>query len=120
NIDSFDFFNILEKSAHFENVAKGRKGAIILAERSNRLGLSLANAQEVPIKLIVSSPNIVRSTTQYKNPPTYFLPIHYQILDNIKKIFPGFEANNAMIEIYDNSYKSMGYHSDLALDLADD
>ena len=96
NIDSYDF-DVLEKSAHFENVARGRKGAIL-----------------------VSSPNIVRSTTQYKNPPTYFLPIHYQILDNIKKNLTSFEANNAMIEIYDNNYKTMGYHSDLALDLADD
>ena len=43
---------------------------------------------------------------------------HKHLIHQIKKI-KNIELNNAMIECYDNTYKTMGYHSDQELDLAD-
>ena len=64
---------------------------------------------------------LVRTTAQYNYPVQKFLPLHYQIMDKIrvatnKKL----EFNNAMVEIYDSSYRNMKYHSDQSLDLAED
>ena len=44
--------------------------------------------------------------------------IHYDIIENIKKI-SGIDVklNNALIEIYGSKYCTMGYHSDQSLDL---
>ena len=62
---------------------------------------------------------IVRTTTMYKNAASTFLPI---LDDIIKKITSGdnLKFNNALIEISDNNYRSMTFHSDQSLDLDDD
>lgn len=97
-----NLFDELSKSVNFENVAKGRKGAVIV-DCKNDL---------VPI---------VRTTTNYNNPAQKFLPVHYEIIDAIsKKINQNIMFNNALIEIYDSSYRTMGFHTDQSLDLADD
>lgn len=96
-----NLFEELSNSIKFEQIIKGRKGAV-LVDCKNDL---------VPI---------VRTTNNYNEPAQKFLPIHYEIINNIKKEYslPELEFNNALIEIYDSSYCNMGYHSDQALDLA--
>jgi hypothetical protein len=95
-------FDELSTSIEFENILNGRKGANLIDYKNNL----------VPI---------VRTTTNYNNPIQKFLPIHYDIIENIKKIsnIEGLELNNALIEIYDNQYRTMGFHSDQALDLVE-
>jgi hypothetical protein len=98
-----DLFSELSKSSNFENVctrADGRKGGILVN-----------NTDLVPI---------VRTTTIYKEPAQKFLQIHYDIMNKIKeKCKMDVEFNNAMIEIYNPSYRKMGFHTDQALDLQD-
>lgn len=89
----------------FEDIIPGRKGA------------NLVNASDNLIP-------IVRTTTKYSNPNQIFSEEHYCLMDAIRKqtmmdnINP--EFNNALVEIYDNQYNKMGYHSDQALDLDPD
>ena len=100
-----NIFKELSKSIDFEDITNGRQGAVL-----------------VDIKLSSKIIPIVRTTTSYNKPAQQFLPIHYDIIENIKKVtkFDGLEFNNALIEIYDSKYRSMKYHSDQSLDLADD
>ena len=79
----------------FENVTKGRLGAVLVD-----------NVDVIPI---------VRTTTVYQDPVQEFKPVHREI---IKKL--GHPVNNALIEIYDDRYRKMRYHSDQALDLEED
>ena len=97
-----NLFNELSKTTNFENITNGRDGAVLVN-----------NNNIIPL---------VRTTTKYNNPAQLFSQIHYDIIDKIKKIttINNLEFNNALIEIYNNDYKSMGEHSDQALDLADD
>lgn len=101
-----NLFDQLSRSANFENIANGRQGAVLLHNKDNLIP-------------------IVRTTTNYENPASYFLPIHLNIIDDIRTKFHSIlsdgilDFNNALIEIYDNNYRTMGYHSDQALDLAD-
>jgi hypothetical protein len=62
---------------------------------------------------------LVRTTTNYTLPNQTFLPIHYDIMNAIKKssVANNLEFNNALIEIYNFQYCNMGFHSDQALDL---
>lgn len=92
NMGTFDELSAVE----FEDILPGRQGAV--------LGTFLDTS--VPI---------VRTTTCYKKPIQEFLPVHRKIIDKLSEI--GSNVNNAMIEIYDKRYKSMGFHSDQALDL---
>lgn len=68
---------------------------------------------------------LVRSTTPFKNASTPFFQIHYDLISKIKATFPeldddgGLEFNNALFEIYDETYKNMSLHTDMSLDLAD-
>jgi hypothetical protein len=98
-----NLFPVLSKITEFEQVTKGRKGAVIA---------------HFPEDIVP----IVRTTTSYKLPLQKFLPVHYDIIDKIKKkvCIDNLEFNNAMIEIYDSSYRDMKFHSDQALDLVDD
>jgi hypothetical protein len=86
----------------FEDVTGGRKGAVLVDMRK---GL-------IPI---------VRTTTKYTNPAQKFKSLHYDIMNKIRESINiediGF--NNALIEVYDNQYCTMGFHTDQALDLAD-
>ncbi len=90
----------LDVNIKFENIAKGRKGAILVGPKND----------DIPI---------VRSTTIYKLKPAIFNENHKYLIREIKKI-KNVEFNNAMLEYYSNTYKTMGYHSDQELDLADD
>lgn len=98
-----DLFGELLQSAHFEPIAKGRLGAILVDQRDD----------QVPI---------VRTTTVYQQRASRFLPIHYRIVDQIKQRFSDLDLhfNNALIEVYDNNYRTMGPHSDQELDLTND
>lgn len=88
------------KTTTFESVTKGRKGAVLVDTQNNLIPL-------------------VRSTTKYVNPAQQFKSIHYDIMKQIKEKISVDEIrfNNALIEIYDNNYCTMGFHSDQALDL---
>lgn len=92
--DDTDLFTQLSKSANFENICKGRRGAILVDPLNDTIP-------------------IVRTTTIYKNPPSKFLQIHHQIINQI----PNITFNNAMIEIYTPKYRRMGFHTDQSLDL---
>lgn len=105
-----DLFKVLAESTNFEDVSslKGsRQGAVIADIQDNGL---------VPI---------VRTTSIYKQPIQKFKQEHYDIIKSIQRITEkelkiATNFNNALIEIYDSRYYSMSYHSDQALDLADD
>jgi len=94
-------YDELSTSSEFEDITKGRQGAILVDYKDDNT---------IPI---------VRTTTVYKNPVQKFLPIHYNIIEQIQKQSGLHELsfNNAMIEIYDSKYTNMKYHSDQALDL---
>ncbi len=102
-IELKEVFEQLEKSVRFEQIVKGRHGANLI-DYYNEL---------VPL---------VRTTTEYILPNQNFAEIHKTIMREIKKVseIGGLFFNNAMIEMYDNSYKRMKFHTDIALDLQDD
>ena len=102
-IDFENSFNQLSESCQFEDITKGRKGAILVDYKNDLIP-------------------IVRTTTCYNNPNQKFLPIHYKLIDKIKEVTQDYklEFNNAMIELYDSTYRTMGFHTDQALDLDTD
>jgi len=102
-------FEELSKSAEFEDIVKGRQGAV------------LVNYENELIPLI-------RTTSKYATPVQKFLPIHDEIMNKIKETFKetldqnseglnDIQFNNAMIEIYDSRYRKMRFHTDQSLDL---
>ncbi len=98
-----DLFSELQNTTNFENITKGRKGAVLV---------------DIENDLIPT----VRTTSKYLNPAQKFNSIHYDIMEKIKEKtnINKLKFNNALIEIYDNSYSTMGFHSDQALDLEGD
>ncbi|MFD0898866.1 hypothetical protein [Actinomadura sediminis] len=95
-------FAELSASAFLEDVGKGRRGAV-LAKVDEEGGVPL-----------------VRTTTRYGGPAQRFRAVHERLAQRIQERLTlpvGF--NNALIESYTNAYKTMGGHSDQALDLAD-
>jgi len=90
-------------TTEFEDITKGRKGAILVDNRKDLIPL-------------------VRTTTKYTKPVQKFKPIHYNIMEKIRKStnLNNIGFNNALIELYDNQYCTMGFHSDQSLDLAND
>lgn len=86
-------FEVLKAATTFEDIGRGRKGAIVV-EATNGIP-------------------IVRTTTCYKNPAQPFAAPHKEII-----AATGLPINNVMIELYDPSYKTMGFHTDQSLDLA--
>lgn len=90
-------FQEVLRVTNFEEVCKGRLGGVLVDPSPDGL---------VPL---------VRTTTKYTEPSQVFKPIHHEIAEAIGKI-RGF--NNALIEVYDDDYKTMGFHSDQAQDLA--
>lgn len=98
-----NIFDELSKSTTFEDITNGRHGAVLVNNKND----------SIPI---------VRTTTIYNKPAQQFLPIHYDIIENIKRTvnIDKLEFNNALIEIYDSRYRNMKYHSDQSLDLKDD
>ena len=97
-----DLFAELLASARFEDLGKGRRGAVLVASD---------DARGVPI---------VRTTTVYTLPAQPFRPVHAWLARQIREcasLFAGLD--NALIETYTNAYTAMGAHSDQALDLDD-
>lgn len=101
--NTFNFDN-LSNSVRFEDITNGRKGANIVHVKDNKI---------IPL---------VRTTTIYKQPCQTFSNIHYELVNEIKSITNNYNINlnNALVEIYNNNYTTMGYHSDQALDLEED
>lgn len=98
-----NLFEELLASVRFEDVGKGRQGAVLV--KADKIC-------QIPI---------VRTTTRYSTPAQHFRSIHEQLAQQIQKIASlslGF--NNALIETYTNAYTTMGSHSDQALDLSDE
>ena len=97
---SDNIFDKLKLSCTFEKTGKGRLGANLFEITEN-----------------MTYP-IVRTTTKYNNRNQHFKKIHYELINKIKFITQkNINFNNAMIEIYDNTYKDMRYHTDQMLDL---
>ncbi|MFJ2740716.1 alpha-ketoglutarate-dependent dioxygenase AlkB [Streptomyces sp. NPDC087440] len=95
-------FPELSAAALWEDTGKGRLGGVLT--RVDATG-------GVPL---------VRTTTQYANPAQHFQQVHTQLADQIREFAALPVAfNNALIECYTNTYRTMGSHSDQALDLAD-
>lgn len=89
----------------FELITKGRSGCVIVSD-----------------DVIIP---IVRTTTKYNNPMQKFNSSVIRLIDIIKGIIDKkynikLNINNFLAEIYDNDYKTMGFHSDQALDLSDE
>ncbi len=98
-----NLFAELSASARLEDVGRGRRGAVLA---------KVDEAEGVPL---------VRTTTRYSNPAQRFRSVHERLALRIQEraaLPVGF--NNALIERYTNAYRTMGSHSDQALDLADD
>jgi hypothetical protein len=94
-------FEQLSRSCEFEEITKGRKGGNLIHFQDNLVPL-------------------VRTTTSYSKPAQQFGLVHYEIITRIRSITNNnsLQFNNALIELYDKDYRTMGYHSDQALDLA--
>lgn len=91
-----NMFEVLKAATVFEDIGRGRKGAVVVE--------AVDAANGIPI---------VRTTTCYKNPVRPFATPHKQII-----AATSLPINNIMIELYDPSYKTMGFHTDQSLDLA--
>lgn len=97
-----NLFESLSKEMVFETLGKGRVGNHIVK-----------HMDAIPI---------VRTTTKFTIPSHYFTVNHLDILNHINNNLkhgnqPKTDFNCGLIEIYDENYTKMGYHSDLSLDL---
>lgn len=104
-----DMFHHL-KTIQLEKLGPGRIGGVLVSPHNNLIP-------------------IVRTTTVYHQPSLIFQSIHHQIVQQIKKhahtdrddagadVGADVSFNNALIEIYNDEYKKMGFHSDSSLDL---
>ena len=95
-----NLFAELSDSCSFERV--GSRQVAMLAEKTD---------QGIPL---------VRSTLKMQQPTQYFRAAHVNLISAIKKLFneiEGLEFNNAMVELYTNSYRDMKYHTDQSQDL---
>ncbi|POM27475.1 hypothetical protein BTM25_18900 [Actinomadura rubteroloni] len=96
-----NLFTELSASVRWEDVGKGRRGAV----------LTRTDADGVPL---------VRTTTRYNAPAQRFREVHERLAQQIQEhaALP-VGLNNALIENYTNAYRKMGGHSDQSLDLAE-
>jgi hypothetical protein len=103
--DVSQLFRRLAVPRHFSTELKGRIGGILVACRDSD--------DSVPI---------VRTTTSYPKAPSPFSALHRRLIDGIRAALgtPAIAFNNAMIELYTHVYRTMGFHSDQALDLKED
>jgi hypothetical protein len=113
-----DVFSAIVGSVQWEQTGKGRWGATVVDEKLEQGAFPL-----------------VRTTTKYNLPNQLFKDIHRKILskcqisistrndDNDSTVIPKIterdiqSSNNFLIEKYDETYPTMGYHCDQALDL---
>lgn len=92
-------FDRLLSTIQFEPVVGGRKGAVLVRPE----------ARGIPI---------VRTTTAYAAPAQLFGEEHEELADRIRdEASLPLRFNNALAEVYDDAYATMGAHSDQALDL---
>ena len=84
-------FEEILKSVELEDLGPGRKGAVLC--RDHRF-------QRV----------FMRSTAKFQKPAQSFTPLHYALSY-------GLNANYAIVEVYEASYRRMRFHTDAALDL---
>jgi hypothetical protein len=123
-------YDRLIHNINFEDIAVGRKGTVLVSRgEANSARVLVSRGEANSARVLVDCKNdqipIVRTTTNYNKPAQQFLPIHHDLMDRIKKVsdikadpqIRDLQFNNAMIELYDSKYRSMGYHSDQALDL---
>jgi hypothetical protein len=97
-----NLFEELFASARFEDVGKGRLGAVLAR---------VDEAGNVPL---------VRTTTRYGIPAQRFRVVHERLARQIQERAALTAAfNNALVERYTNACTTMGSHSDQAIDLAD-
>ena len=99
-----NIFEELANSAKFEKLSKGRQGTV------------LTHVHNIIIP-------IVRTTTKYNIPSQPFKQVHCDIINKINTVLKtnqNLYFNNALIEMYDMNYTTMGEHSDQALDLDPD
>jgi hypothetical protein len=109
--DEFRFYTLpsqqnlyteLHDAVRFEELGKGRRGAVIVATDTIR-----------------GTP-IVRTTTTYACPAQVFRPVHTSLVAEVRACASLAGAfNNALVEVYTNAYSRMGAHSDQAQDLDD-
>lgn len=93
-------YNSLFSSVAWEDVAEGRKGAVMI--KPNASG-------KVPV---------VRTTTKYKTPAQTFSSAIRWLAHHIEESASlPFDLNNALMEHYTSEYGKMRLHSDQALDL---
>ena len=100
-----NLFPVLHQSVQWEDFSKGRQIAILHRPSQNQ--------DMIPL---------VRTTTVYQKPSQSFSPIYQTVVDEIQKAsgIDDLRLNNAMLEIYDSRYTTMGFHTDQALDLDPD
>ena len=98
-----NLFPLLYQSVKWEDFSKGRQIAV----------LHRAENGSVPL---------VRTTTVYESPSQPFQPIHQSVINQIREVsgIQNLLLNNAMLEVYDERYKTMKFHTDQALDLDPD
>ena len=99
-----NIFEELANSAKFEKLSKGRQGTVLTHVHNNIIP-------------------IVRTTTKYNIPSQPFKQVHCDIINKINTVLKtnqNLYFNNALIEMYDMNYTTMGEHSDQALDLDPD
>ncbi|MGQ4270660.1 hypothetical protein [Nocardiopsis changdeensis] len=97
-----DLFTELSASVRWEDLGKGRRGAVLAR---------VDEAGGVPL---------VRTTTRYGLPAQRFREVHERLARRVREraaVPVGFD--NALVESYTNAYRTMGAHSDQALDLAE-
>lgn len=95
-VDCADFQTMLD-SVRLEEITPGRKSAILA-------------------KFVNDAWYVVRSTTCYKEYPQKINEIHkFRLLSNSNQES---NYNNIMVELYDDRYRTMQYHTDLSLDLS--
>lgn len=96
-----DLFAALSASVRLEDLGKGRRGAVLVAD----------DPRGIPI---------VRTTTTYALPAQRFRPIDTTLARQIGACASlAVPFNNALLEVYTDAYTTMRAHSDQALDLDD-
>jgi len=104
-------FDELFTSVNWESMTEGRKGTnIVLDYQSND------NKMVTPL---------VRTTTRCLKANQRMLPVHHDLIHLIqtaakKENHDDVSFNHALMEVYDQRYRTMKYHSDQALDLHPD
>ena len=101
-IDFDNSFDIIKGESQFSSEGKGRIVGISVLPNANG---------DIPI---------VRTTTKFPTPPTKFPKCYHNLIDKIRfDTIANLQFNNAMVEVYNNSYCKMGFHTDQSLDLAE-